>query len=56
MYNFRTLVSDIGNNQGVFNTVIKVEDMPNKEPMWVRVFASSRFPEKTPQVRSFQNE
>ena len=50
LYNFRTWVSDIGGNENSFITLIEVEDMPNKEPMWVRAFASARFPEKSDQV------
>lgn len=38
------------NNQGDFSTIIEVEDVPNKEPMWVRAFASARFLEKQPQT------
>lgn len=49
MYSFRTNVSDVGNQQGVFSTIIEVVDMPNMPPMWVRAFASARFPEKEAQ-------
>lgn len=55
LYNFRTLVSDIGNNEGSFITIIEVQDMPNREPMWIRAFASARFPEKEPKVRKRTN-
>jgi hypothetical protein len=46
-------VSDVNNNSGIFNTFIEIEDLPNKEPMWVKAFASARFPEKTSQVSIF---
>lgn len=49
MYSFRTNVTDFGGNQGVFSTIIEVEDMPNMDPMWVRAFASARFLEKEAQ-------
>lgn len=42
-------MSDIAGNEKSFITLIEVEDMPNKEPMWVKAFASARFPEKTAQ-------
>lgn len=49
IYNFRTNVTDQGGNQIVFSTIIEVEDKPNKQPMWVRVFSSERFLEKKAQ-------
>lgn len=49
LYNFKTFAIDVGNNRGSINTIIEVNDMPNKDPMWINAFASARFPEKTPQ-------
>lgn len=51
LYNFQTIVTDILGNPGTLNTIVEIEDMPNKEPMWVRAFASARFPEKVPKVK-----
>lgn len=53
LYNFRVYVSDIGGNEGSINVFIDVKDMPNKEPMWMKAFASARFPEKQSQVCYF---
>lgn len=50
LYNFRTWVGDTKDNFGSFNTIIEVEDLPNREPMWVKAFASARFDEKEAQV------
>jgi hypothetical protein len=50
LYNFRTFVSDINGNQGSFNTIIEVEDLPNMPPKWAKAFASARFEEKTSKV------
>lgn len=50
LYNFPVLVTDIGGNSGSINIFIEVTDMPNKEPMWMKAFASARFDEKTSQV------
>ncbi|XP_070502052.1 cadherin-AgCad1-like isoform X3 [Chironomus tepperi] len=48
-YSFRVTVYDIGNNQFSFNIIVEVQDMPNKPPMWIRVFASAQFFEKEAQ-------
>jgi hypothetical protein len=50
LYNFRTWVLDIEGNSGTFNAIIEIEDLPNREPMWVKAFASARFNEKQPQT------
>ncbi|KAL7052776.1 hypothetical protein ACKWTF_005003 [Chironomus riparius] len=53
-YSFRATVYDIANNQFSFNIIVEVKDMPNKPPMWIRVFASAQFFEK--EAQEFQAE
>ena len=50
LYNFRVLVRDKGSKEGSLNVLVEVQDMPNKEPIWVKAFASEKFYEKTEMV------
>lgn len=43
-------VSDIGNNTTPFSVIVYVENIPSRRPIWIRPFASARFPEKTNQT------
>lgn len=52
LYNFPVTVSDTKPNNGIFNVIIEVEDLPNEDPVWVTPFASAQFPEKEAQTFS----
>ena len=41
---------DKESKQGSLNVLVEVQDMPNKEPIWVKAFASEKFNEKTEMV------
>ena len=41
---------DKGSKEGSLNVLVEVQDMPNKEPIWVKAFASEKFYEKTEMV------
>lgn len=38
-------------NSDTTKTVVQVVDMPDTDPIWITIFASQQFKEKTTQVR-----